>query len=183
MRGLEVEHGGQGQHERGYVLCGICAQVAVDEVHGAQPQVPLRSSDGSHHLPQGVVHVEELNLAREVEEHVLALGHEGRHPLLQPVQVLAHVFYAVHHRAVRPQVELPLRLLEGDELLDGDGALVGRIVVGGIQVDDRAWPTGELEKVLDPVAVRRLTTTRRADDQLTKTHPAVNASGGAVGSA
>ena len=55
-------------------------------------------------------------------------------------------------------------------LLDGDGALVGRIVVGGIQVDDRAWPTCELEKVLDPVAVRRLTTTRRADDQLTETH-------------
>ena len=116
------------------------------------------------------MHVEELNLAREVEEHVLALGHEGGDPLLQPVEILTHVFYAVHHRAVRPQVELPLRLLEGDELLDGDGALVGRIVVGGIQVDDRAWPTSELEKVLDPVALRRLTTTRRADDQLTETH-------------
>ncbi len=138
---------------------------------GAQSDAEALLQHGGQHLHRVVVRVQ-LDLAGAVDEQVgvLLLLRQTRYPLLQPVEVLDQELHAVDEAAVGPEAEFVHDVLELDKLGDVDVRLVGKAVVGGVEVDDGDGTAEGAEELGHSVAVGGLAGAGGTDHQLAETN-------------
>jgi len=99
---------------------------------------------------QRVVDVEQLHLARAVEEEVRAGRQQRLDSVMHPVEVCGDVFHGVHEPAVGAQAQVTLHCVKRDQVGDVESTLAKMGVVS-------AWKSGGKRRLEVSVHASQLT--------------------------
>lgn len=146
-----VQHHGQGHEHSAVELHQVQTEGRVDQTHGAERHIHRAQvlEDAREDIE---VHVE-LELARTVDEEVVAGDGVLLELRVEPVDFAEEKLEAEDESAVGPEAELLHDVLESDEVADVDVGGVGQVLGGGVEVDGDDVALEGLGHGLDGVAV------------------------------
>jgi hypothetical protein len=122
-----------------------------------------------HNIPHAHVVCAQLDLARQIKQHIRVLP-QLTQSLLKPIKVRLQILHTIQQPSVGPEPMRRHDVLQCDQLRDVDGAGVGQRVVRRVEIHDGDGPVERGEELVFAVTVCRFAAAGGTADDLAEWH-------------